>query len=387
MGYNIIIADDVRMNRVLLIEILDKKLKDLVFFEAENGIEVVKLCDDFDIDLVILDLIMPVQDGYETLKKLKLNEKTTDIPIIVNSAISDVASIEKTLEDGAIDYFTKPLSKYDMQVMLPLKAKNALLLYEHKKTIENLNKTLNGELKNANAFQNIMLPKNKNFRNLDLYIKFQPSMGIGGDCFDCFEKDGKIWFIIADVTGHGIAAGMASSMVKVMFRSNANLKDTSPSEILENMNNSIFDMFDFEGEFNYIVFSAFVGLIDDDVFTYSNAGQPYPIVISEEEEVTPLNKNGLLLGILEGIGYENYEMKLNRGDEIFVYTDGLFSSGKDSDFKNWTLVEEFTNLYKRLALEDQKTFLEKAFNHFKLIHMTEDGDYTDDVAMMLLRLK
>jgi len=387
MGYNIIVADDVRMNRILLIEILDKKLDNLVFFEAENGIEVVKLCDDFDIDLVILDLIMPVRDGYETLKTLKANEKTMDIPIIVNSAINDVASIEKTLEDGAMDYFTKPLSTYDMQVMLPLKAKNALLLYEHKKTIENLNAILNEELKNANEFQNIMLPKNKNFRNLDLYIKFQPSMGIGGDCFDCFEKDGKIWFIIADVTGHGIAAGMASSMVKVMFRTNANKKDTSPSEILENMNNGIFDMFDFEDDFNYIVFSAFVGCINGDKFTFANAGQPYPIIISEKEEVEPLKENGLLLGVLEGIKYENHVMHLNRGDEIFVYTDGLFSSGKDSDFKNWTLVEEFTNLYKNLALEDQRTFLEKAFNHFKLIHMTEDGDYTDDVAMMLLRLK
>lgn len=388
MAYNILVADDAKMNRKLLIELLKNKLDSTIFYEAINGIEVLEIVEEHDIDLILLDLIMPEKDGYETLKTLKINRRTTDIPVIVNSAINDIDSIEEILKDGATDYFTKPLSKRDMDIILPLKAKNALILYEHKKTIEKLNKAFNDELKNANAFQNIMLPKSKNLKNIDLFIKFQPSLGIGGDLFDCVEVDGKVWFVIADVTGHGIAAGMASSMVKVMFRSNLEKPNITPSGVLSAINKTVFSIFDFGASINFVMFTAFIGCIDGDQFTYSNAGQPYPLLIkAKANKVNSLDINGLLIGLIETATFDERIETLDVGDTIFVYTDGLFSSGKKSDFKNWTLVEYFTQVHKDLAISDEAMFLNKAFNHFKLMHMDDYGDFTDDVAMMMLKLK
>lgn len=388
MAYNILVADDAKMNRKLLIELLKHKLDSVVFYEAINGLEVLDIVDKVDIDLILLDLIMPEKDGYETLKTLKINRRTTDIPVIVNSAINDIDSIEEILKDGATDYFTKPLAKKDMDIILPLKAKNALTLYEHKKTIEKLNRAFRDELKNANDFQNIMLPKSKNLKNIDLFIKFQPSLGIGGDLFDCVEVDGKVWFVIADVTGHGIAAGMASSMVKVMFRSNLEKKGITPSGVLSEINKTVFSIFDFSASVNFVMFTAFIGCIDGDEFSYSNAGQPYPLLIKEKENVVKsLDINGLLIGLIEDARFDERVETLDVGDTIFVYTDGLFSSGKKSDFKNWTLVEYFTQVHKNLAINDEKLFLNKAFNHFKLLHMDDYGDFTDDVAMMMLKLK
>lgn len=388
MSYNILVADDAKMNRKLLIELLDKKLDTPVFFEAENGLEVLKVVEENEIDLILLDLIMPEKDGYETLKTLKINRKTTDIPVIVNSAINDIDSIEEILKEGATDYFTKPLTKRDMDIILPLKAKNALTLYEHKKTIEKLNRAFNEELKNANDFQNIMLPKSKNLNALDLFIKFQPSLGIGGDLFDCAEIDGKVWFIIADVTGHGIAAGMASSMVKVMFRSNLEKEGITPKGVLKAINDTVFNIFDFSGSVNYVMFTAFIGCIEGNKFTYANAGQPYPLLIKKNDtSVESLKINGILIGLFEDADFDENEESLSKGDIIFVYTDGLFSSGKKSDFKNWVLVEDFTRVHLDLALTDEKLFLNKAFNHFKLMHMTDEGDFTDDVAMMMLKIK
>ena len=89
---------------------------------------------------------MPVLDGYETLKKLKKSEKFHSIPVIVNSSITEIHSIEQTLKEGAIDYFTKPLSENDMNIILPLKAKNALLVYEQTHIIDDLNKHISSEL-------------------------------------------------------------------------------------------------------------------------------------------------------------------------------------------------------------------------------------------------
>ncbi len=218
MEYNILIADDAMMNRALVKNVLFSKLEDVQFVEAENGVEVLKTVSEQDIHLIILDLIMPLKDGYETLIELKANPLYKDIPVIVNSSISEIESIEMTLMEGAMDYFTKPLSPEEMQIILPLKARNALMFYEQTKTINELNRKIDEELKNANHFANFMLPKSSQFDELDLHILYQPSMGIGGDFFDCVKHGENIWFMIADVTGHGIAAGMTSSMLKIMFR-------------------------------------------------------------------------------------------------------------------------------------------------------------------------
>ena len=168
MIYHILIADDATMNRSLIKDILSKNLYDISFEEAINGVEVLEIVARTQIDLIILDLVMPVMDGFETLKRLKSSPDFHDIPVIVNSAITEIKSIEQTLKEGAVDYFTKPLSPNDMQIILPLKAKNALKLYEQQMTIIALNRQINEELKNANTFANIMLPKEHGFDAIDL---------------------------------------------------------------------------------------------------------------------------------------------------------------------------------------------------------------------------
>ena len=230
MPYRILIADDALMNRKLIRNILEEHLEDVIFEEAENGVQVLSHVANNTIDLIILDLVMPELDGYETLKQLKSDARFSDIPVIVNSAITEIHSIENILKEGAIDYFTKPLSIDDMRIKLPLKARNALTLHAQQQTIKALNNQINEELKNANVFANIMLPKPEDMHLVDLYVKYHPSFGIGGDFFDCVERDGRIHFMIADVTGHGIAAGMASSMVKVLYRKCIEKSDILPHE-------------------------------------------------------------------------------------------------------------------------------------------------------------
>ncbi len=392
MEYRILIADDVEMNRILIIDILSRKLENAVFVEATNGKEVMDTVASQDIDLIVLDLIMPVMDGFQVLKSMKSNEETADIPIIVSSAITEISSIELTLKAGAMDYFTKPLSPNDMEIILPLKAKNALLFYEQQKTIAALNREITEELKNAHDFQSIMLPKSRDFENMDLFIKYQPSLGIGGDCFDCFEHEGKMWFIIADVTGHGIAAGMASSMVKILFRWAASQEGMTPGKVLESINHRIFEIFDFDSMSNYLVFTAFVGAIDDGNLQYANAGQPYPMIYHQaSNEVEIIEDGGLACGMLDGIRFDDKGRQLLPGDSIFLYTDGLFSSGQKKDFVNWKLVHEYVADHRHQIGEDPDAFMEGLFWYFHFIHKGEDKnhehDFTDDVAMMLLKVR
>lgn len=388
MTYRILIADDAAMNRVLIKKILAQNLEQVVFEEAINGQEVLDIVAHMPVDLIILDLIMPVMDGYETLKRLKKEPLYHDIPVIVNSAITEIKSIENTLKEGAVDYFTKPLSPNDMKIILPLKAKNALLLYEQNRTIIELNRRINEELKNANTFANIMLPRSDGFDQIELFIKYHPSLGIGGDFFDCVERDGRLHFVIADVTGHGIAAGMASSMVKILYRKSIEKPGVLPHEILEDMNRSIFSIFDFAGRDNYFVFTAFVGVIENNTLHYANAGQPYPMLYrARDNNFEEIRQNGFLLGMMDDVQFETSTTPVASGDTIFIYTDGLFCSGENGDFTGW---EKVLQLGKRLRMtinRDPNDFLEELFYAFHMIHKANHSEFTDDVAMMLIKIK
>lgn len=388
MSYHILIADDATMNRSLIRDILSKSLPNVQFAEAANGEEVLEIVQFSQVDLIILDLVMPIMDGYEALRWLKKHPEFHDIPVIVNSAITEIRSIEQTLKEGAVDYFTKPLSPNDMQIILPLKAKNALLLYEQQKTIVALNRQISEELKNANTFANIMLPKEKGFNQVDLFLKYFPSLGIGGDFFDCVEQDGKVHFMIADVTGHGIAAGMASSMVKVLYRRIIEKTNILPHEILEEMNQSIFKIFDFAGKDNYFVFTAFVGILENGTLKYANAGHPYPMIyLAKSDNFVEIKQNGFLVGMLNNVGYATESYDLNQGDIIFLYTDGLFCACEGKDFTGWEKVFLLSRQLAKVIRGNPKEFLDELFYAFHMIHKSNQTDFTDDVAMMLLKVK
>lgn len=388
MSHHILIADDAAMNRRLVKNILSPGLPNSIFGEAANGEEVIEYVKYNQVDLIILDLLMPIMDGYETLKWLKQMPQYHDIPVIVNSAITAIKSIEETLKEGAIDYFTKPLTTNDMQIILPLKAKNALLYYEQQREIARLNNQINEELKNANAFANIMLPRKSHFEHIELFMKYHPSLGIGGDFFDCVEREGRLHFMVADVTGHGIAAGMASSMVKVMYRKIIERTGIMPHEVLEDMNRTVFEIFDFAGKDNYLVFTAFVGIIEGNNLYYANAGQPYPLLFNaEQERFTLIEQNGFVIGMMDAIPYKTEQVFISEGDLIFLYTDGLFCSGEGTDFSGWEKVLSMSQNFTNVLSTDEASFLDEVFFGFHMIHKSKQVDFDDDVALVLIKKK
>jgi signal transduction histidine kinase len=74
--------------------------------------------------------------GFEVLKEIKAKEKTKDIIVIVNSALDDTDSIKEALELGAYDYFTKPFTKEEKEIILPLKIKNALKIQKQRRSLK-----------------------------------------------------------------------------------------------------------------------------------------------------------------------------------------------------------------------------------------------------------
>lgn len=135
MTGNILIIDDSPIERKMIGKIIKERLNDVNIFEADNGFDISNKLLENNINACILDIMMPIKDGFEVLKEMKEDFNLMDIPVIVCTGISDKSAIEKALSLGAYDYFSKPLSEEAMKISLPLKIKNAIDLMRRKEEI------------------------------------------------------------------------------------------------------------------------------------------------------------------------------------------------------------------------------------------------------------
>jgi len=106
---SILVVDDNEDNRYTLKRRLKRMgLKKVV--EAENGLEALDQVELHDFDMILLDIMMPIMDGYEVLKRLRSEKRFLNIPIIMISALSDVEDVVKAIDLGADDYLLKPFN-------------------------------------------------------------------------------------------------------------------------------------------------------------------------------------------------------------------------------------------------------------------------------------
>lgn len=109
MNMNILIVDDSTLTRKAIRRIIGMIGLDVdEILEAGNGSEAIDILSDHNIDLVLADLNMPVMDGFEMIYKMRGNEATKNIPVVIVSTESSATGIEKLLADGASDYLHKP---------------------------------------------------------------------------------------------------------------------------------------------------------------------------------------------------------------------------------------------------------------------------------------
>lgn len=349
-----------------------------IFYEAEDGIEAEKLIQEEKMDLVILDLMMPLEDGFSVLEHLKNNNHKRDLPVIVYTALDDTESIQKALELGAYDYFTKPLSVKQMQVVLPFKVRNAIRNYEQRESLENLYKQVKQELQLANIFQNSLLPKSKKLETANVFGRYVPCIEVGGDFFDCIEVENRLWFIIADIEGHDVVSAMASSMIKIIFHDCCS-KMSRPDEILSYMNELFIRILP---EHIMLSFTAFVGMIQEDLLTYANGGHPYPILFKKEDACfITLAQDGYPLGMFREADYEQHILEIEKEDAVLLYTDGLMGKHMTVDKIHDFLEANRLKLF-RLLQEDPESCMDYILKE----HQQELGRaYQDDIALMFIQ--
>lgn len=182
---------------------------------------------------------------------------------------------------------------------------------------------IQGELKIARDIQMAMLPKifppfpERN--DIDVFGQLTPAKEVGGDLFDFFIRDEKLYFIIGDVSGKGVPASLYMVITKALFRTIA-AHQSSPDRIISHLN----DAMSVDNESNMFV-TMFVGVLDlpSGRLHYCNAGHDAPLLIGNTGAgLLPVDSN-LPVGVLSDWKFSLQETLIDPDTAIFMYTDGL----------------------------------------------------------------
>ena len=235
--------------------------------------------------------------------------------------------------------------------------------------------SLERELKIANGIQMAMLPKTLNSPSgaVDLCAALTPARDVGGDLYDFFLRDNRLFFCIGDVSGKSVPAALMMAVVRAMFRSETRRTD-SAAAIVDTMNRSICE----ESTAGYFV-TMFVGVLDlvTGHLDYCNAGHETPIVAGQ-----PLNiKPNLPVGALSYWNYEGQQTQLQAGDMLFLYTDGL------SEAKNTADQQFGRNHVAQLACEHSNDTARQLveFMMDEVKRHAGDAEQSDDITLLAIR--
>lgn len=187
------------------------------------------------------------------------------------------------------------------------------------------NERIGTELSLAKSIQASMLPSIfpafPDDEEIDVFASMTPAKEVGGDFYDFFKiDDDHLCIAIADVSGKGVPAALYMMASTILLRTNARL-GIGPAGILENMNEALCT-----NNRDEMFVTVWVGILDLDtgVLTAANAGHEYPAVTGEDGKFGLLkDKHGFVIGGFEGMKYTEYELRMEPGAKIFVYTDGV----------------------------------------------------------------
>ncbi|MFH1057372.1 MAG: fused response regulator/phosphatase [Pseudomonadota bacterium] len=374
----VLIVDDARLNRELLRLHLAKHGYRFLF--AQNGREAVEtVAAHPEVDLILLDLMMPDMNGFDFLRWRLDHPDVQAIPVIVNSSLDDFESIARALNMDSYDYFTKPLGPNDLEVVLPLKIKNAITARRLMAETRRQNEIMSGELEMAARYQQFLLPRSVALKGLKISYLFQPCRGVGGDYFDFAElKGGSLGLLVADVSGHGVASAMTASIVKALLPGYLD-RLRSPAAAFTALNA---DLLRLTQEDSFV--TAFAGLYDPHTLqlTWSLAGHPTPLLLPREGPAHYLAAESVFLGVFESdrlpLAFEDRLLQLSPGDRMVIYTDGL-TEAPDPQGRLYGAQRllDLLAAHRDLALEQWREII------WEDLHAFAQGEFPDDVAFIL----
>ena len=320
----ILVVDDDTLNRFLLLHLLEQQGY-VDCYEAENGFEALSLASRVKPDLILLDTVMPLMDGFELAPKLKQMAGDIYLPVIFISSVNDDASLARCLEVGGDDFVTKPFDKTLLAAKIRAHARTRLLskkATEQNKQLSFYRNAVEREHKIVeHIFANALTVDPALRKFIDFELK--PAGDFNGDMFLTHASPtGGLYFLIGDFTGHGLASAIGALPVSKAFQTMSN-KGLSLMEMAETINTTLLQLLPDEMFFAAILVEINHSGRQIDVW---NGGMPNLLLQNSAGKIIKrFISQHMALGILEP---DEFEADVERfeaqyGDRIIGFSDGV----------------------------------------------------------------
>jgi sigma-B regulation protein RsbU (phosphoserine phosphatase) len=326
----ILIVDDEPFN----IDYIEQELEDSGYetISAGDGQEALDKVQRDAPDLILLDIMMPIMDGFEVLARLKANPETRETPVIVISASNDLKSVVRGIKLGAEDYLPKPFEP----TLLSARISSSL----EKKQLRDLQKlylkSLERELELGREIQlGFLPPQLPEVEGWEIAAYFKAAREVAGDYYDAFLlPDGNLTCVVGDVVGKGVGAALYMSLFRSLIRATSKSDYFYHNPGVEELNNverlqhviSFVNNYVAETHGHTSMFSTvFMCIINprDNRLTYINGGNEPAILMRSDGEIHLLWPTGPIVGVIPQAGFSAKEMVMGENDLLLAYTDGV----------------------------------------------------------------
>ncbi|WP_303720783.1 PP2C family protein-serine/threonine phosphatase [Malonomonas rubra] len=317
VNQTILLVDDSPINLDLLKETLDGLGYRLL--EALDGPAAIAAAREEIPDLILLDILMPGMDGFEVCQRLHEEPQTEGIPIIFLSALDELEDRVRGLEIGAVDYISKPFRLEEVVA----RVNTHLTINDLKKKLQKQRDELEHELQQVADAQRSLLPKDlPQIAGFKLAVSYETSLYAGGDLYDIMPLPGNRWgILVADVEGHSTQAAVLMAMSCALLRSFPG-DGSDPVEVLQYLNTQLCKVSDSR------MVTALYAVYDVGMrsLKLARAGHLQPLLYRPSIGVREIFCEGIFPLGLKSYAGERIpveEIRLQSGDQLLFYTDGL----------------------------------------------------------------
>jgi len=317
---SIIIVDDNETNLFMIEKILKNGGYNRIL-KATSANELFRLLEIglIHVDLILMDMIMPVMDGIAATDRIQLDERFRDIPIIIITDIGDSNKLAEALDAGASDYVMRPINKIELLARI----RSALKLKFEKDRHKERDKRIKFELDLAKRIQQSVLNEPINDRNVSIQAICKPSFELGGDFYAWYRIDrNRYGIILLDMMGHGISSSLICMFISSILQDSIK-KYLDPALVVKELNRYM-NQLDMTDQLSNYYFTAIYLLLDTKHKTieYVNAGHP-PGVVYIDDKVHLMTEGCCAIGFFEDIEINKGILHYKDPFKMLLYTDGL----------------------------------------------------------------
>ncbi|OSQ36150.1 SpoIIE family protein phosphatase [Thalassospira mesophila] len=322
---HILIADDTMISREIVASYLRAAgFTNLLF--ARDGNDAIEQVHRHQVDLLILDIIMPGMDGYDVCKELRSDPAYIDLPIIAQTALEENEGRTRIFQDGATDLILKPLNKSELLARVKIHLEHRILV----KQLRAYRDRTQSELILAHDMQEMLIPRPDYYRpigrdyGLSISAAFQMSSELGGDMWGLapLDKD-RLAVYLVDFAGHGIGAALNTFRLHSLMWSDGDVLN-DPGAYLAALNVHLKRLLPV-GQYATMMY----GIIDrkNARFQYACAASTAPIVgRNHGQSFEFLDGSGVPLGVTADAHYDTRETAFTDDCFLMLYSDALIET-------------------------------------------------------------